>query len=113
MAAGAAAPPPPPPPLVAPPRIIDGADFRLSGTLLQGGLAIGTVFVGWDKRRLIRLGFAAFAVCLAAFAIASEPIGAFISGFFLGFAYFGTTTSMMTVMQSRLADHERGRDIAE
>jgi MFS family permease len=74
-----------------------------------GGLAIGTVFVGWDKRRLIRLGFAAFAVCLAAFAIASEPIGAFISGFFLGFAYFGTTTSMMTVMQSRLADHERGR----
>ena len=74
-----------------------------------GGLAIGTVFVSWDKRRLIRLGFAAFAVCLAAFAIASEPIGAFISGFFLGFAYFGTTTSMMTVMQSRLADHERGR----
>ena len=30
-------------------------------------------------------------------------------GALLGFAYFGTTTSMMTVMQSRLADHERGR----
>jgi MFS family permease len=74
-----------------------------------GGLAIGTVFVGWDKRRLIRLGFAAFAVCLTGFALASEPIGAFVAGFFLGFAYFGTTTSMMTVMQSRLADHERGR----
>ncbi len=74
-----------------------------------GGLAIGTVFVGWDKRRLIRLGFASFAMCLVAFALAREPIGAFISGFFLGFAYFGTTTSMMTVMQSRLADHERGR----
>ena len=74
-----------------------------------GALAIGTVFVGWDKRRLIRLGFAAFAVCLAAFAIAREPIGAFVSGFFLGVAYFGTTTSMMTVLQSRLADHERGR----
>lgn len=74
-----------------------------------GGLAIGTVFVGWDKRRLIRLGFASFAVCLTAFALAREPVGAFISGFFLGFAYFGTTTSMMTVMQSRLADHERGR----
>lgn len=74
-----------------------------------GGLAIGTVFVGWDKRRLIRLGFAAFAVSLAGFALAREPIGAFITGFFLGIAYFGTTTSMMTVMQSRLADHERGR----
>lgn len=77
-----------------------------------GGLAIGTVFVSWDKRRLIRFGFAAFAVCLTAFAVAREPIGAFISGFFLGFAYFGTTTSMMTVMQSRLASHERGRVMA-
>lgn len=74
-----------------------------------GGLAIGTVFVSWDKRRLIRTGFAAFAVFLAAFAIAREPIGAFVSGFLLGFAYFATTTSMMTIMQSRLADHERGR----
>ena len=74
-----------------------------------GGLAIGTVLVGWDKRRVIRLGFLAFAVCLAAFALAQEPIGAFIAGFFLGFAYFGTTTSMMTVMQSRLQSHERGR----
>lgn len=74
-----------------------------------GGLAIGTVFVGWDKRRLIRLGFAAFSVSLTAFALAREPIGAFTSGFFLGLCYFGTTTSMMTVMQSRLADHERGR----
>lgn len=74
-----------------------------------GGLAIGTVFVGWDKRRLIRRGFAAFAVCLTAFALAREPIGGFLAGFLLGFAYFGTTTSMMTVMQSRLADNERGR----
>ena len=55
------------------------------------------------------IGFLAFAVCLAAFALAQEPIGAFIAGFFLGFAYFGTTTSMMTVMQSRLESHERGR----
>jgi MFS family permease len=74
-----------------------------------GGLAIGTVFVSWDMRKLIQYGFAAFAVCLAAFAVAREPIGAFIAGFALGFAYFGTTTSMSTVIQSRLADHERGR----
>lgn len=74
-----------------------------------GGLAIGTVFVGHDKSRLIRQGFAAFAVCLAAFALARENVGAFVSGALLGVAYFGTTTSMNTVLQTRLADHERGR----
>jgi MFS family permease len=74
-----------------------------------GGLAIGTVFVAYDKRRLIRIGFVAFAAFLAGFAIAREPIGAFVTGAFLGFAYFGTTTSMNTVFQSRLEDHERGR----
>ncbi len=34
---------PPSPPLVVPPRIIDGADFKLSGTLQQGSLAFGTI----------------------------------------------------------------------
>ena len=74
-----------------------------------GALGVGTVFVDWDKRRLIRLGFALFAVSMTGFALAREPIGAFIAGFFLGIAYFGTTTSMLTVLQSRLHDHERGR----
>lgn len=74
-----------------------------------GGLAIGTVFVHVDKRRLVRGGFAAFAVFLAAFAIAREPVGAFASAAFLGAAYFGTTTAMNTILQGRLADHERGR----
>lgn len=74
-----------------------------------GGLAVGTVFVGVDMRRLVRRGFAAFAVCLALFALAREPIGAFASGIFLGAAYFGTTTAMNTILQARLADHERGR----
>jgi murein DD-endopeptidase MepM/ murein hydrolase activator NlpD len=38
-------PPPPPlePPLVAPPRIVDNADFRLIGPIEQGGLAFGTI----------------------------------------------------------------------
>ena len=39
-------PPPPAPPLVVPPRVIDGVDFRLSGAMLQGGLAIGTIPAG-------------------------------------------------------------------
>lgn len=75
----------------------------------MGGLAIGTIFVGRDVRQLIRAGFLAFAVFLAGFALVREPIGAFITGALLGFAYFGTTTSMNTVVQSRVADNERGR----
>jgi MFS family permease len=74
-----------------------------------GGLAIGTIFVGWDKRSLIRYGFVAFATTLAVFAVVRNPMGAFIVAPLLGFAYFATTTSMNTVLQSRLEDHERGR----
>jgi MFS family permease len=77
-----------------------------------GGLAIGTVLVEADKRTLVRRGFGAFAVFLAAFAVVRGPIPAFIVGFFLGIAYFGTTTSMMTIIQSRLAPNERGRVMA-
>lgn len=74
-----------------------------------GGLAVGTLFVGTDKRRLVRIGFAGIAVSLAGFALGSGPAGAFVAAVPLGFAYFATTTSMMTIVQSRLHDHERGR----
>ncbi|MCB0985711.1 MAG: MFS transporter, partial [Ilumatobacter sp.] len=74
-----------------------------------GGLAIGTFLVAIDKRRLIRLGFGAFAVTLAAFGLVRSPVGAFLVAPLLGFAYFGTTTSMNTIFQARLEDHERGR----
>jgi MFS family permease len=74
-----------------------------------GGLAIGTIFVGADKRTLVRVGFFAFACCLGLFAVGTTTLWAFITGGFLGFAYFGTTTSMNTIFQSRLADNERGR----
>jgi MFS family permease len=74
-----------------------------------GGLAVGTLFVGTDKRRLVRFGFAGFAVSLVAFALGSGPLGAFLAATPLGFFYFATTTSMMTIVQSRLRDNERGR----
>jgi len=77
-----------------------------------GGLAIGTVFVSWDQRRVIQLGFVMFATTLTGFALAREPIGAFTVGVFLGFAYFATTTSMSTIFQSRVRDSERGRLMA-
>lgn len=77
-----------------------------------GGLAIGTIFVGVDKRTIIRWGFAAFAVFIALFGLANTPTLGFLVAFPLGIAYFGTTTSMMTVLQSRLAPNERGRVMA-
>jgi predicted MFS family arabinose efflux permease len=79
---------------------------------MVGALAIGTVLVGVDKRRLIRLGFATFALWLGLFAVVSSPGPAFAVGFLLGASYFGTTTAMLTVLQARLADHERGRVMA-
>ncbi len=77
-----------------------------------GGLAIGTVCVRFDKRTLIRYGFAGFAASMMCFALSRSPLPAFIFGFALGFAYFFTTTSMMTVVQGRLEPEVRGRVMA-
>jgi len=77
-----------------------------------GGLALGTLFVGRDPRVLIRFGFAANAVAMFAFAVSRSAAPAFVAGFALGVTYFFTTTAMSTVMQSRLAPHERGRTMA-
>ena len=77
-----------------------------------GGLALGTIFVGRDPRVMIRWGFAANAVAMAAFAASRSATPAFIAGFALGVSYFFTTTAMGTVLQGRLAAHERGRTMA-
>lgn len=77
-----------------------------------GGLAIGTTFVTFDKRRLIQWGFAGFAVSLLGFALSGTPTPAFVVGFFLGFFYFFATTSLSTVLQGRLEPEVRGRVMA-
>lgn len=79
-----------------------------TGALL-GALAIGTVFAAIDKRLLVRRGFLAFAIAMTAFASVRGLPLAFITAFFLGIAYFGTTTSLMTVLQSRLEIQIRAR----
>ena len=79
---------------------------------LVGALAIGTVLAPFDKRTLTRRGFRAFAVAMIAFASVRGTALAFVTGFFLGVAYFGTTTSMMTVFQGRLEVEIRGRVMA-
>lgn len=77
-----------------------------------GGLALGTVFVGKDARRMIRWGFAANAVAMLGFAASRSAVPAFATGFLLGVTYFFTTTAMGTVLQGRLAANERGRTMA-
>lgn len=68
-----------------------------------GALAMGTVLSSFDKRRLIRPGFAAFAVCLALFGVNRSVVLAFPIGFLLGVCYFGTITAMLTVLQQHLS----------
>ena len=70
------------------------------------------VLVGRDPRVMIRYGFAANAVAMLGFALSRSAVPAFITGFFLGVSYFFTTTAMSTVLQGRLAPHERGRTMA-
>ena len=43
------------------------------------------------------------------FAMSGSAVPAFITGAMLGFAYFFTTTSMNTILQSRLEQSVRGR----
>lgn len=77
-----------------------------------GSLAIGTVLVGIDKRRLVRVGFALFAVFIMLFGLLRQPALAYPVVFLLGAVYFGTTTSMLTVLQSQIDDAVRGRVMA-
>jgi MFS family permease len=77
-----------------------------------GALANGTVLARVDKRRLVPIGFLGFAISLAVFAVLRSPVLAFPVGFVLGAFYFGTATSMVTVVQSNVADHERARVMA-
>jgi MFS family permease len=77
-----------------------------------GGLSVSTLFVDVDNRKLIRVGFASFSVSMMAFALAPNVGLAFFSVFFLGAAYFFTTTSMQTVLVSGLSPEIRARVMA-
>ena len=86
------------------------ASFGL-GALL-GALSIGTVLSGAPLATVVRIGLAGFAVCLSAFALLRDPAPAYPVILLLGFCYFAVVTSLSTVLQTRLEDHERGRVMA-
>jgi len=77
-----------------------------------GGLSVSTLFVDVDNRKLIRMGFASFSVSMMGFALAPNVELAFFTVFFLGAAYFFTTTSMQTVFASGLTPEIRARVMA-
>ena len=77
-----------------------------------GALSIGTVLVERDLATLVRLGLAGFAVSLAAFGLIRQSAFAYPAAFVVGGCYFGTVTSLSTVLQQRLDDAVRGRVMA-
>jgi MFS family permease len=79
---------------------------------VAGALSIGTVFVRQSKKRIVPAALVAYAVTLTVFALLRSPAPAFAVALVLGLTYFMFITSLSTVLQQDLADHERGRVMA-
>lgn len=77
-----------------------------------GALGVGTVLVGRSKENAVRVGLVAFAATLAVFAVLRDPVPAYPVVFLVGLFYFGSVTSLSTVLQQQLDDTVRGRVMA-
>src|SRR5690606_31038527 len=77
-----------------------------------GALSIGTVFSQRPKERIVRAALVAYAASLAVFALVRSPALAYPVMLVVGVAYFAFITSLSTVLQEGLADHERGSVMA-
>lgn len=77
-----------------------------------GALSIGTVFSQRSKERIVRGALLAYAVALTVFALVRSPALAFPVVLVVGLTYFAFITSLSTVLQADLADHERGSVMA-
>jgi sugar phosphate permease len=60
----------------------------------------------------VRVGLLLFGVVLAVFALLRHPVPAYPVLFLVGLFYFGTVTSLSTVLQSHLDENVRGRVMA-
>jgi MFS family permease len=86
------------------------ASFGLGAVV--GALSIGTFLVSQDLAKLVRVGLAGFALSLAVLALVRQPAAGYPIVFLVGCCYFGTVTSLSTVLQQRLDDSVRGRVMA-
>ena len=86
------------------------ASFGLGAAL--GAMTVGTVLASVDKVRVLRPGFAAFALLLAAFGLSRGPLVGDVAVAVLGYAYFLVVTSLSTLLQERVDDQRRGRVMA-
>ena len=77
-----------------------------------GSLAIGTVLAAVPKRHIVPVGLSGFALAVAALALLRDPAPAYPVAVLVGICYFGTVTSLSTVLQERLDDRVRGRVMA-
>ena len=73
-----------------------------------GAMSVGTVFSQRSKERIVRVSLAAYAVALTTFALVRVPGVAFPVVLVVGLTYFCFITSLSTVLQQNLEDHERG-----
>src|SRR5207245_1593915 len=69
-------------------------------------------FARRSKVALLRPGFVAFAVTLAAFGVVRNIPAAFVIAGLLGHAYFVVVTCLSTILQKQLRNEERGRVMA-
>ena len=86
------------------------ACFGLGAAL--GAIAVGTVLVHRSKAAAVRVGLLLFGITLGVFALLRHPLPAYPVLFFVGLFYFGTVTSLSTVLQSHLDESVRGRVMA-
>ena len=77
-----------------------------------GALSIGTFLAGRSLERLTRIGLGGFGVALALFSLTRVPVAGYVAAMVVGFFYFGTVTSLATVLQVRLDERVRGRVMA-
>jgi MFS family permease len=82
-----------------------------AGAML-GALSIGTIWADRSMIRIVRVSMVAFAAFLGVFAWVGSIGPAYAVIVLVGFAYFAIITSLSTVLQERLDDHNRGRVMA-
>jgi MFS family permease len=86
------------------------ACFGLGAAL--GAIAVGTLLVGRSKAQAVRIGLVLFGIALAVFALLRSPWPGYPIVFLVGLFYFGTVTSLSSVLQEHLEESVRGRVMA-